>query len=259
MAGTEDKVTLTATTDADTAKETLTYQWQSKTGSSDWADVAGAKEAELEVSAQDMSVGLRAYRCEVTAARDSKEKTLESNESIVTAMPAAPTGLTVSDIHRLFPDDPNHTNVAATFCWTWGKDPVPEGVAFEVGYRQIAGQGVADPEWKSETFEYDGSMEHTTKSLDDEGLTYQWRVRVVQNGVASPWSEVDTFNTTLKEPEELNWVEVTPSDKLVGATDSVTLKATTNVDGKENKGDRFGHAEGDHERGRQGEQRRPRV
>ena len=151
-------------------------------------------------------------------------------------MPAAPTGLTVSDIHRLFPDDPNHTNVAATFCWTWGKDPVPEGVAFEVGYRQIAGQGVADPEWKSETFEYDGSMEHTTKSLDDEGLTYQWRVRVVQNGVASPWSEVDTFNTTLKEPEELNWVEVTPSDKLVGATDSVTLKATTNVDGKENKG-----------------------
>lgn len=236
MAGTEDKVTLTATTDADTAKETLTYQWQSKTGSSDWADVAGAKEAELEVSAQDMSVGLRAYRCEVTAARDSKEKTLESNESIVTAMPAAPTGLTVSDIHRLFPDDPNHTNVAATFCWTWGKDPVPEGVAFEVGYRQIAGQGVADPEWKSETFEYDGSMEHTTKSLDDEGLTYQWRVRVVQNGVASPWSEVDTFNTTLKEPEELNWVEVTPSDKLVGATDSVTLKATTNVDGKENKG-----------------------
>mgnify|MGYP000435292374 FL=1 len=31
-------------------------------------------------------------------------------------------------------------------------------------------------------------------------------------------------------------MEVTPSDKLVGATDSVTLKVTTNVDGKENKG-----------------------
>ena len=59
-------------------------------------------------------------------------------------------------------------------------------------------------EWKSVTFDYDESMAYVMSSLDDEDLTYQWRVRTVQNGVASPWSEVETFNTTLKERDNLD-------------------------------------------------------
>lgn len=233
MAGTEDKVTLTATTDADTAKETLTYQWQSKTGSSDWADVAGAKAATLEVSAKDMPVGTHAYRCVATAERDSKEKTLESNESIVTAMPAAPTPLYVDGFYVVDPTKPLE-KVAGTFHWAWdGVVGQQDEVRFEIGYQKIAGYGASE-KWVTEACDYHGSMEYETSLLTATDLTYQWRVRVVQNGAASAWSEVETFVTMLEEPTDFRFVEVAPSENLVSATDTVTLRAT--VDGKVDPG-----------------------
>lgn len=235
MVDTNRTIELTAKTDADSDHEQLTYQWQRLDGS-DWVPVDGATDDALQVSAKGLSVGAHTYRCEVTATRGVKTKTLDSNESVVTVMPAAPTDLSVSDIHRLYPDDPNHTNVEATFHWAWdGAVGQQDEVQFELNYRKIAGDG-ASVEWKSVTFDYDESMAYVMSSLDDEDLTYQWRVRTVQNGVASPWSEVETFNTTLKERDNLDWVEVTPSDNLASATEAVTLKATTNVDGKVDPG-----------------------
>ena len=239
MVDTNRTIELTAKTDADSDHEQLTYQWQRLDGS-DWVPVDGATDDALQVSAKGLSVGAHTYRCEVTATRGVKTKTLDSNESVVTVMPAAPTDLSVSDIHRLYPDDPNHTNVEATFHWAWdGAVGQQDEVQFELNYRKIAGDG-ASVEWKSVTFDYDESMAYVMSSLDDEDLTYQWRVRTVQNGVASPWSEVETFNTTLKERDNLDWVEVTAVRQS-------------------GKRDRGGHAQGDHERGRQGGSWHPRV
>ena len=118
MVDTNRTIELTAKTDADSDHEQLTYQWQRLDGS-DWVPVDGATDDALQVSAKGLSVGAHTYRCEVTATRGVKTKTLDSNESVVTVMPAAPTDLSVSDIHRLYPDDPNHTNVEATFHWAW--------------------------------------------------------------------------------------------------------------------------------------------
>lgn len=233
MAGDDSKVAFTATTDADNIQEeTLTYQWQSKTGSSDWADVTGEQAATLEVSTKGVTAGAYSYRCVVKATRDhaGEPKEVESGEAVVTVMPVAPTDLSVTDLHRVYPDNPNQRQVEGTFHWKWNGSFVQQDeVQFELGYQKIAGKGSAE-EWKSKLFPYDASMAYVMDQMVDEGLTYQWRVRAVQNGAASPWSEVETFNTTLKEPEELDWVEVTPSDKLLSATDSVTFTATTNVD-----------------------------
>ncbi len=237
VVGTDSTIELATKADNDPEHETLEYQWQRYDGS-EWKPVDGATNATLELSTGTLPVGTHVYRCVVTATREGAPlpKTVTSNESIVTVMPLAPTDLSVSDIHRLYPDDPNHTNTAATFHFKWvGVFDQQDEVQFEVSYQKIAGGG-ATVEWKSLTFEYDESMVYVTESLEDEDLTYQWRVRAVQNGVASPWSEVETFNTTLKEPEDLNWTEVTPSNSLVGAADTVELAATTNVDDKENKG-----------------------
>ncbi|RDB63950.1 hypothetical protein C1878_03955 [Gordonibacter sp. 28C] len=235
MVDTGRTITLTATTDADAA-ETLEHQWQSKKGSYDWADVNGATAATLEVSTKDMTAGEYGYRCVVTATRDhaGEPKKVESGEAVVTVTPVAPTDLSVTDLHRVHPDNPDRRQVEGTFHFAWdGAFDQPDEVQFEISYQKIAGDG-APADWKIETFPYDKSMAYVIGSMEDEGLTYQWRARAVQNGVASPWSEVETFNTTLKEPEELDWVEVTPSDKLLSTTDSVTLEARTNAD-KESK------------------------
>ena len=61
------------------------YQWQRRDGS-DWVPVDGATDDALQVSAKGLSVGAHTYRCEVTATRGVKTKTLDSNESVVTAV-----------------------------------------------------------------------------------------------------------------------------------------------------------------------------
>ena len=77
MVGTERTIKLTAKTDADSDHEQLTYQWQRLDGS-DWVPVDGATDDALQVSAKGLSVGAHTYRCEVTATRGVKTKTLDS-------------------------------------------------------------------------------------------------------------------------------------------------------------------------------------
>lgn len=117
LAGADRAVTLTANTDADADHEQLTYQWQRSDGS-EWKSVEGAKAATLQVSAKDLSVGGHVYRCEVMATRGSLAKTFDSNESVVTAMPAAPTDLTVDDDFPYVDPDKPSGQVKATLSWT---------------------------------------------------------------------------------------------------------------------------------------------
>lgn len=234
MAGAESTVTLTATPDVTDNDETLAYQWQQKIGS-DWQNVTGATNATLDVSVKTLSVGTHTYRCVVEATRTGGVmKQVESNESTVTAMPAAPTDLSVSDIQLVDPD--NHlSQVKATFHWKWGDTALPDDTTFEVSYRKLAGKGSMLEGWISKGLTIDNeSRTCQVSALDATDITYQWRVRVVQNGAVSPWSEVDTFTTAIETPENLNLVEVTPSDSLVSNDESatVTLTASTNVDGK---------------------------
>ena len=238
MADTESTVTLTATPDVTDSDETLAYQWQQKIGS-DWQDVTGAQDKTLEVSAKTLSAGAHTYRCQVTATRaGGATKTVESNESIVTATPAAPTGLSVSDIQLVDPHNPLG-QVKATFNWEWDGISLPDDAAFEVSYRGLAGKGNFQKGWISEGLTIDNENRTCQAfQLVATDITYQWRVRVVQNGAVSPWSEASTFTTTIETPENLNLVEVTPSDSLVSndASTEVTLTASTNVDKNANKG-----------------------
>ena len=231
LAGAEGSVMLTANTDADTANETLTYQWQRFDGTA-WKSVDGETAATLQVSAKDLSVGEHPYRCEVTATRGSSTKTFDSNESVVTAMPAAPTDLTVGDDFPYVDPDNQSGQVRAVLSWTWGNGALPEGTRFEVSYRKLAGAGAINDEWLSEGLEIDDAARTCQAVLEARNITYQWRVRVVQNGVTSPWSEIDTFITAQDEPAEvLSSVQVTPSDSLVSNDEvaTVTLTASTNV------------------------------
>ena len=234
MAGAEGTVTLTATPDATDNDETLAYQWQRFTGDQ-WQKMDGETKNTLEVSVKTLSVGQHAYRCVVEATRTGGVmKQVESNESTVTAMPAAPTDLSVSDIQLVDPD--NHlSQVKATFHWKWGDTSLPDDTTFEVSYRKLAGKGSMLEGWISKGLTIDNeSRTCQASALDATDITYQWRVRVVQNGAVSSWSEVDTFTTAIETPENLNLVEVTPSDSLVSNDESatVTLTASTNVDGK---------------------------
>ncbi|MCB6561643.1 fibronectin type III domain-containing protein [Gordonibacter urolithinfaciens] len=229
LAGADRAVTLTANTDADADHEQLTYQWQRSDGS-EWKSVEGAKAATLQVSAKDLSVGGHVYRCEVTATRGSLAKTFDSNESVVTAMPAAPTDLTVDDDFPYVDPDKPSGQVKATLSWTWGNGALPEGARFEVSYRKLAGAGAINDEWLSAGLAIDNATRTCRAVLEARNITYQWRVRVVQNGVTSPWSEIDTFITAQDEPSGvLSSVQVTPSDSLVNETTAVTLTASTNV------------------------------
>lgn len=234
MAGAEGTVTLTATPDVTDNDETLAYQWQRFTGDQ-WQKMDGETKNTLEVSVKTLSVGQHAYRCVVEATRTGGVmKQVESNESTVTAMPAAPTDLSVSDIQLVDPD--NHlSQVKATFHWKWGDTSLPDDTTFEVSYRKLAGKGSMLEGWISKGLTIDNeSRTCQASALDATDITYQWRVRVVQNGAVSPWSEVNTFTTAIETPENLNLVEVTPSDSLVSNDESatVTLTASTNVDGK---------------------------
>lgn len=232
MAGADRTVTLTAETNADADHEQLTYQWQRYEGS-DWVPVDGAQAATLQVSAKYLAVGEHTYRCEVTAKRGSLTKTLTSNESVVTVMPAAPTNLSVDGIQYVVPDNPNNRQVQATFHWTLGNAALPEGATFEVSYRKLAGAGAFLRGWTSEGLTVNNESMTCQAILEEMDLTYQWRVRVVQNGVTSPWSAVDTFITEVDQPvEELSSVLVAPSDSLVSNDDTatVTLTASTNVE-----------------------------
>ena len=229
MAGADRIVTLTAKTNADVAHEQLTYQWQRFNGSA-WEAVENATAATLQVFAKDLTVGEHAYRCEVTATRVGVEpKTLTSNESVVTVKPAAPTDLFVNDIQLVDPDMPSG-QVKATFHWTLGNAALPEGATFEVSYRKLAGPGAIRGGWTSKGLTVDNKNMTCQAILEATDITYQWRVRVVQNGVTSPWSAVDTFITAVDQPaEDLTSVLVAPSDSLVSNED-VILTASTNVD-----------------------------
>lgn len=231
MAGAEDAVTLTANTDADTGtgSEQLTYQWQLSDGTA-WTPIGGATASTLQVSAKDLSVGEHIYRCEITATRGGSTKMLDSSESVVTAMPAAPTGLSVSDEFPYVDPDKPRGQVKATLSWTWGDGALPEGTRFEVSYRKLAGAGAINDGWISEGLVIDNENRTCRAVLEARNITYQWRVRVVQSGVTSPWSAVDTFITAQNEsPDELSSVQVTPSDSLASNDDAVTLTASTNV------------------------------
>lgn len=232
MAGAEDAVTLTANTDADTGtgSEQLTYQWQLSDGTA-WTPIGGATASTLQVSAKDLSVGEHIYRCEITATRGGSTKTLDSSESVVTAMPAAPTGLSVSDEFPYVDPGNQSGQVKAAFSWTWGSGTLPEGARFEVNYRKLAGAGAINDEWLSEGLTINNESRTCRAVLEARNITYQWRVRIVQNGATSPWSEVDTFITAQDEStENLSYVKVTPSDSLVDETTAVTLTASTNAD-----------------------------
>lgn len=231
MAGAEDTVTLTANTDADTGtgSERLAYQWQRSDGSA-WSPVDGATAATLQVSARDLPVGEHIYRCEVTATRGGSTKTLDSSESVVTATPAVPTGLSVSDDFPYVDPDNQSGQVNASFSWTWDNTTLPEGARFEVNYRKLAGAGAINDEWLSEGLTVNDASRTCQAVLEARNITYQWRVRVVQNGATSPWSGVDTFITAQDESaDELSSVQVTPSDSLASNDDTVTLTASTNV------------------------------
>lgn len=238
MVGTERTIKLTAKTDSnDPDNEQLTYQWQRLDGS-DWMPVGGATDAELQVSTKGLSVGAHTYRCEATAKRGAKTKTLVSNESVVTVMPAAPTDLSVSDIQLVDPHNPLG-QVKATFNWEWDGASLLDDATFEVSYRGLAGKGNFQKGWISEGLTIDNENRTCLASqLVATDITYQWRVRVVQNGAVSPWSETNTFTTTIETPENLNLVEVTPSDSLASndASTAVTLAASTNLDKNANKG-----------------------
>ena len=234
MVDTNRTIELTAKTDADSDHEQLTYQWQRLDGS-DWVPVDGATDDALQVSAKGLSVGAHTYRCEVTATRGVKTKTLDSNESVVTVMPAAPTPLYADDFHSFNPLRPLE-NVVATLHWEWDG---PDDATFEVSYRRLAGKGSNQTGWITDALTMDAKNRTCQIKLDAPDLTYQWRVRVVQNGAASPWSEAETFVTTLKEPVDFSFVEVTPSESLVSNDESatVTLTASTNVDDKVSEND----------------------
>ena len=229
MAGADRTIALTATTNADADHEHLTYQWQHFNGSA-WDPIENATAATLQVSAKDLTVGEHAYRCEVTATREGvKPKTLTSNESVVTVKPAAPTDLSVNDIQLVNPDMPSG-QVQAMLSWKLGNAALPEGATFEVSYRKLAGDGAIRDGWTSKGLTVDNKNMTCQAILEATDITYQWRVRVVQNGVTSPWSAIDTFITAVDQPaEKLTSVLVTPSDSLVSNED-VVLTASTNVD-----------------------------
>lgn len=230
MAGADSTVTLTANTDADTG-ETLTYQWQHLAGDT-WQDVGGKTSSTLEVSTKDLSVGTYAYRCQVKATRGGQEKTVESNESVVTVMPAAPTDLSVGEFVLVDPAIPTGS-VKTAFHWKWGgTGALPDDATFEVSYRKLAGPGAILDGWVSEGLTVDNENRTCEAVLESKDITYQWRVRVMQNGATSPWSETNTFTTKLEEHTDISYVEVAPSDSLVSndAAATVTLTASTNVD-----------------------------
>ena len=231
MAGVERDITLTAKTDADVG-ETLTYQWQHLVGDA-WQDVGGKTSSTLKVPTKDLSVGTHAYRCQVKATRDDQEKTVESSESVVTVMPAAPTDLSVGDFKLVDPTIPTGS-VRTTFYWKWGgTGALPDGATFEVSYRKLAGPGAVQDEWVSKGLTVDNESRTCEAELESKDTTYQWRVRVVQNGATSPWSETNTFTTKLEKHTDISYVEVAPSDSLVSNDEAatVTLTASTNVDG----------------------------
>lgn len=231
MAGADSTVTLTANTDADAGNESLTYQWQRLVGDT-WQKMDGKTSNTLQVSAKGLSVGEHAYRCEVTATRGGQEKTVESSESVVTVMPAAPTDLSVGEFVLVDPAIPTGS-VKTAFHWKWGgTGALPDGATFEVSYRKLAGPGAILDGWVSEGLTVDNENRTCEAVLESKDITYQWRVRVMQNGATSSWSETNTFTTKLEEHTDISYVEVAPSDSLVSndAAATVTLTASTNVD-----------------------------
>lgn len=233
MADVERDITLTAATDADADHEQLAYQWQYLVGDT-WQKMDGKTNNTLQVSAKDLSVGEHAYRCEVTATRAGADpKTLVSSESVVTAMPAAPTDLSVGDFKLVDPSMPTGS-VKTAFHWEWGgAAALPDGATFEVSYRKLAGPSAPQDGWTSGGLTIDNEKRACEAVLEAPKITYQWRVRVVQNGATSPWSLVDTFITKVEEPAEtLSSVLVTPTDSLVSndPAATITLTASTNVE-----------------------------
>lgn len=236
VVGTDSTVELVAKADNDVDHEQLSYQWQQRNADSGWDDLQEQTGATLQVSTKDMPVGTYGYRCVVKATRGIYQKEVTSNESIVTVTPLAPVKLQESDIEAN----------TATFGWTWD-GALADGDEFVVGYHMVAGPaGIKNDPWHYSNEEdiisngklvVDNENRTCKAALLAERSVYEWRVRVVKDGVTSSWSEVSTFITPPTKPVEgLYAVAVAPSDQLVGADDSVELSAATNVDDDQSKG-----------------------
>ena len=220
-----EKAKLTAYTNVDdmlSTGATMTYKWEKRDLGSNpddpnaWTTLEGKTARVIELG--EGAVGY--VRCTVTYAPPtsvfaqplSNTSVISTNEARVRVMPAAPSGLTVSNMNQ----------TTAAISWTQGAS----GVAFDLTYR-----AVGSSEWISARIDSGNALQLTDLK---PGTVYEWAMRSVAYGdsaeqLCSDWVTGPPF-TTLPEEIVFSRVEVTPSAKSVMVDTNRTIELTAKTD-----------------------------